>query len=316
MTSFPEIDFSIIIINYNLSKEIDNCLVSFKEVAKTINNFSYEIIIVDNNSPERDLVNIESKFKSEKITFHYLDENLGFGKGCNYGFKFARGKYVCFLNPDTIIIEDIFTPILKLYSEDKSVGIIGPKQQIRKPFFDFSAGFFPNMFFEVFALFGLNVFLEGFIIHWLTKINDKNIFNVDWILGACLFIRADIFKEINGFDNDYFMFFEEVDLCKRVTNKNYKIIYLPKLSMHHIGSVSGKKNYTLYTIRTYTSKFLFVSKNYKSIHKVIMKILLYLQIFSQIIIWSILFLANPNKSKQKISAFVQILKNGFKNKAS
>ncbi|MCB9247186.1 MAG: hypothetical protein H6613_00875 [Ignavibacteriales bacterium] len=153
------------------------------------------------------------------------------------------------------------------------------------------------------------------MVHWLTKINDKNIFNVDWILGACLFIRADIFKEINGFDKDYFMFFEEVDLCKRVSNKNYKIIYLPKLSIHHIGSVSGKKNYTLYTIRTYTSKFLFVSKNYISINKVIMKILLYLQIFSQIVIWSILFLVNPNKSKQKINAFVQLLKNGFKNNA-
>ncbi len=307
-----QIQLSIITINYNLSKEIEVCLNSLISVTKNLDNLNYEIIIVDNNSPEKGLKEVENKFQKKNISFYYLEKNLGFGKGCNYGYAKASGKYICFLNPDTIITEDIFTPILKLFSKDESIGIIGPKQQTRKPFFDFSAGYFPNVFFEIFALLGMNIFVEGFIIYTLAKFTKKQKLNVNWILGACLFIKSDTFESINGFDEDYFMFFEELDLCKRVANKNYKILYVPNLSITHIGSVSGKKDYSLYTKRTYKSKFIFLSKNYKSFNKFVMQLLLKLQLYSQIIIWTVLFPLNPNKSKQKLKAFLSLIIGGIK----
>ena len=117
---------------------------------------------------------------------------------------------------------------------------------MRKPFFDFSAGFYPNIFFELFNLFGIGVFFEGFIVYLLTRIKKNKVLQVDWILGASIFIKAELFNKIDGFDKEYFMFYEEVDLCKRVSNNGFKIVYYPKYSIHHIGSVSGKKtiNYT------------------------------------------------------------------------
>ena len=315
LSSSPKhIDLSIIIVNYNLAKEIENCLNSFLSIINSSEKIDYEIIIVDNNSPDKDLPEVEKKFVKDNIRFYYLHENLGFGKGNNFGFSNALGKYICFLNPDTIIKKEIFSQIINLFKDDKSIGIIGPKQQIRSPFFDFSAGFSPNIFFELFNLLGVGVFFEGFIMHFYKKFKSKEFFKVNWILGAAIFIRSELFRMINGFDKDYFMFFEEVDLCKRVSEKGLKIIYYPRLEIHHIGSVSAKKDYRLYAIRTYSSKYIYISKHYKSIHSLLMKFLLFAQLFSQITIWTILFPLNKQKSKQKLNAFFYLLKYKMKNK--
>ncbi len=307
-----QLDLSIIIINYNLAQEVENCLQSLMDKINSNINFTYEVIIVDNNSPDKRLLHVEKKFKIDGIHFYYLDKNLGFGKGCNYGFSKASGKYICFLNPDTIVTENIFPSVIKLFESDKKIGIIGPKQQIRSPFFDFSAGFSPNIFFELFNLLGLGIFVEGFIVFLCTKLKRGKPLKVNWILGAVIFISSELFNNINGFDKDYFMFFEEVDLCKRVSNKGYKIIYSPSLNIHHIGSVSGKKDYELYTIRTYSSKYIYISKNNSSVKKHMLKFFLFAQFFSQVIIWTILLPLNKKKSKEKLRAFFYLIKHRLK----
>lgn len=306
---------SVIIINYNLEEEINNCLNSLLKTLDKVEKLSqsFEIIIVDNNSPNKSLSLLEEKYKSEKIHFFYSEKNLGFGKGCNLGASKAKGEFLLFLNPDTIVEEDIFTTIIDLFKSEKKIGIIGPKQQTRKPFFDFSAGFYPNIFFELLNLFGLGVFFEGFLVNLLTKFSSKDFFNVYWILGAAIFIRKDLFDTIDGFDKDYFMFFEEVDLCRRVYRRGYKIVYYHKLKIHHIGSVSGKRNYFLYTVRTYASKYLFLTKHYKFPLKQILITLLHIQLISQIIIWSLLSPFSFDKSKQKIRSFLYLISHKLQN---
>lgn len=306
------VDLSVIIVNYNLAKEIENCLHSLLKIIDLPRRIDYEIIIVDNNSPDNNLPEVEKKFIKDNIHFYYLEENVGFGKGNNYGFSKATGKYIFFLNPDTIIKEEIFSQVIDLFEKDKTVGIIGPKQQIRAPFFDFSAGFSPNIFFELFNLIGVGVLLEGFIISLYTKLKRGKKIEVNWILGAAIFISSDLFNVVNGFDKDYFMFFEEVDLCKKVSDKGLKIIYCPQYEIHHIGSVSGKKDYSLYTIRTYSSKYIYISKHYKYVQRSLMQFLLFAQLFSQIIIWTFLFPVNKQKSKQKLDAFFYLLKHNMK----
>lgn len=303
---------SVIIVNYNLSKEIENCLNSILNVFNSSMKFDYEIIIVDNNSPDKSLPEVEKKFKQPNIKFYYLKNNVGFGGGNNLGFSKTSGKYICFLNPDTIINEEIFSQIIDLFNADGNIGIVGPQQQIRSPFFDFSAGFSPNILSELFNLVGIGVFLEGLLMYYYTKFKHEKYFKVNWILGAAIFIKADLFREINGFDKDYFMFFEEVDLCKRVINHGLNVIYTPQFKIYHIGSVSGKKDYRLYTIRTYSSKNIFISKHFKSYKKFVMKFLLLAQIISQIAIWFILWPIKKQKSNQKLSAFLYLLKNKLK----
>lgn len=306
---------SVIIINYNLEDEISNCLYSLLNTFSAIENFSdsFEIIILDNNSPNKKFSELKLKFNHPNIHFLNSDINLGFGKGCNLAASRAKGKYLLFLNPDTIVHKDIFSPILEFIESDNKIGIVGPKQQTRKPFFDFSAGFSPNLFFEFFNLFGAGVFLEGLIIYVLTKFSSKEYFDVNWILGAAIFIKKDLFEKVKGFNKDFFMFFEEVDLCKRVRNEGYRVIYFHKQEIRHIGSVSGKKNYFLYTIRTYASKNLYLKKHYKFPIKQLLILLLYIQLFSQILIWLLLSPLSFSKSKQKIKSFIYLIKHRMRN---
>jgi GT2 family glycosyltransferase len=304
-------DLSIIIVNYNLAKEIDNCLSSFLKVAESAIKFSFEIIVVDNNSFEKDIFEVEKKYQNDNIKFFYLESNLGFGKGCNFGFSKANGIVTCFLNPDTIIKEDIFTPIIDIINSDKKLGIVGPKQQLYKDFFDFSAGYSPNLFFEFLGLLGINIFFEGFVINLIKKFSKNKVLKVNWILGACIFIKSEIFKKVNGFDKDFFMFFEEVDLCKRVKNLGYEIKYYSMYSIYHIGSVSGKKDYFNYTIRTYESKYLYISKSFGLFKRKVYNLLLKSEMVVQIIIWSILYFKNKSKSTHKIRAYFYLLKKEF-----
>jgi len=311
--SEDSIDLSIIIINYNLAKEIEVCLLSLGKTLDTLSKLVYEVIIVDNNSPDKDLSFVEGKIRRSNIHFYYLDQNYGFGKGCNFGFTKAKGKAICFLNPDTVIDENIFDSIVNKLKNDESIGIIAPQQQFREPCFDFSAGFSPNIFFEICGLLGIGVFVEGMVVYFYTKYIKRELYDVRWVLGACFFMRAEVFKKVGGFDEDYFMFYEEVDLCKRILNLGLRVVYLPSAKIHHVGSVSGKKNYYLYTIRTYASKYIYISKHYKHIHKHFFTILLQLQMIIQTFIWIVLWPINSGKSKQKIKAFRYLFKNKLRN---
>jgi GT2 family glycosyltransferase len=311
--SEDSIDLSIIIINYNLAKEIEVCLLSLCKTLDTLSKLMYEVIVVDNNSPDKDLPFVEGKIRRSNIHFYYLDKNYGFGKGCNFGFTKAKGKYLCFLNPDTVINENIFDSILNRLKENVSIGIIAPQQQFRAPCFDFSAGFSPNIFFEICGLLGIGVFVEGMAVYFYTKYIKRELYDVRWVLGACFFMRAEVFRKVGGFDEDFFMFYEEVDLCKRILNSGLRVVYFPSAKIYHVGSVSGKKDYYLYTIRTYASKSIFISKHYKGIHKQIFIILLQLQMIVQTFIWIVLWPKNSEKSKQKIMAFRYLFKNKLRN---
>jgi len=309
ITSVKKLDLSIIIVNYNLAQEIGDCLNSLLKVMKSVNRLEYEVIIVDNNSPDGQLQLVEKEFTQDFFHFYYLEKNVGFGSGCNFGFEKANGSLICFLNPDTILKEDIFTSTIKVFNEDQTVGIIGPNQSIKKKIFDFSAGYNPTILLEIFNLFGLGIFVEGAYMHLKVFFNRNETLKVNWVLGACLIIRAQLFRSLHGFDKDYFMFYEEVDLCRRVLNKGLKVIYRPDLTINHIGSVSGKKDYSLYTIRTYASKYLYIKKHFSSMHLLVFNFLLHLQLFSQLIIWILLLPFNSLKAKQKIKAFIYLLTN-------
>ena len=140
------IDLSIIIINYNLSQEIENCLNSLLEKINTPKHWAYEIIIIDNDSPDGGLKETEKKFNGENIYFYYLNENLGFGKGCNYGFSKAKGDFICFLNPDTIIKEDIFNPMVELFKKINQLELQDHSNRLGSLFLIFPQGFIQTLF--------------------------------------------------------------------------------------------------------------------------------------------------------------------------
>ncbi len=300
---------SIIIINYNLSKEVENCINSVIVAAKEID---YEIILIDNHSEDETIIKIaEDIFRNpniKKMIFYRTEKNLGFGNACNLAVRKAEGKWLFFLNPDTVIKENIF-PKLKeeLENNHSSHGIIGLNVNEGK-YVDYSAGLFPNFMFEILNVVLLGRYFEAFYIK-LKKIfsTDKKL-KVQWVMGAALLIRKDLYNEINGFDPDYFLYFEEMDMCKRVWNKGLPVTYLSYIKIDHLGSAGSKKNYYFFTKMFYKGKLLFLKKHSTKSTFYIYRVLLFLTIINQIIFWWLLKFQNIDKSIGKIKAFREILK--------
>lgn len=221
-------DVSILIVNYNSFKLILQCIESIYQFTKGI---SYEIIVVDNNAPERDIDTI-NEFYSDIIYLKNL-ENRGFGSGNNFGAKYARGKYLFFLNPDTILLNNAIFKFYDFCERNIGVGIVGGNLYDAKLQPAFSCwSFLPGLLAEI----------DYLMLHKVGKfLGSVGDFNhsalpqeVGYISGADLFISKAIFDELHGFDEDFFMYYEETELTFRVKRMGYKVMSIPDAKIIHL----------------------------------------------------------------------------------
>lgn len=248
------IRISIIYVYYNTPKEITE---SIKSVSIATNN-NYEIIIINNNSPKK----LEVKKIEENIRVINNDKNFGFGYACNQGAKFAKGNYLLFINPDTIFSKGSIDILLKAFSESRNVGIVGPKM------IDANGKVLPTInskikFPHAIVIYSfLNKILKNNRIvekFWLKKVDRSKTQKVDVVSGACMMIEKKLFEKIGGFDERFFLYFEEQDLCLRVAKKGYKVIFHPSSEItHFIGrSLSNKEKIEKYFQK---SRYLYMKK--------------------------------------------------------
>ena len=188
-------------------------------------NINFEIIVV-NNSAEKineipNIILIESS------------KNLGFGKGQNRGAKNAKGDFLWILNSDTEIIDRGFRKVVDEIKKDEKIGVIGVRilGEYSKPQ-SWSAGIEPTIWHLIRNNFGFSASRKI----W----NSLKKREVDWVSGASLLVRRELFLKIGGFDEKFFMYFEDIDLCKRVRKAGYKVIYYPDFVIRHFGGKSFK----------------------------------------------------------------------------
>ncbi len=302
-----DIKYTIIIVNYNLTDEIENCV---RSILLYLNKSDYELIILDNNSIDRSILKIVDKMKimmGERFSFFQLDSNYGFGWACNYGSHKAKGEILFFLNPDTILTRDVLQDVYEVYSSKKDdVGVVGLRSS-QNNIIDYSAGYFPNMAVEALNIVSIGRYCEAIFVGCIQRVYNR--LNVHWIMGAAIFVKRELFISIGGFDEAFFLYFEEMDLCKRIYDLKRTNIYLPNISVNHIGSVSSKKNYYIFTKMFYKGKLLFINKHFHGVHKSILKNMVILHIYFQIFIWKYLNIKNIEKSNSKICAFRELLIN-------
>ena len=295
---------SFIIVNYNLSTEIKDCIDS---IYNRIVSLDYEIIIVDNNSFSEERILLRDATSSrDNLKVIYLQDNLGFGKASNIGAENSSGELLFFLNPDTRIIQNYFSLVEDIFKTRNGTAIIGLNVS-EGTLQDDSAASFPNVFIELLNL----IFLGNRLNFFFNAIKKKKVNNqpveVDWVTGACLLIKKRIFFELGGFNKAFFMFYEDMDLCFAAKKRGYKVIYLPEFRLFHQGSVSAKKNYYFFTKTYYKSKFVFFNKNYSGINLKIINFIILIQLATQMILWSFLYPKNPAKSRGKLKALKEML---------
>lgn len=222
---------SIIIVNYRVRKQIVECIYS---ILKSLKNVSFEIIVVDNEGDNK-LKKELSKFNNVK--YIKSNSNLGFGGGNNLGAKNSIGKYLFFLNPDTTITKSAIQELLNFYINNNNVGIVSPllinenlkpfSTQSKKELTPLNALFSFSLLRKLFI--DKSIYSDPFFKKW----DYKKPIESETIPGAAFMISRDLFDKINGFDENFFLYFEENDISKRVRQLGYKLFINPKSKIIH-----------------------------------------------------------------------------------
>jgi GT2 family glycosyltransferase len=262
------ISVSIIIVNYNLTEEIRKLLFSIKNFIKSID---YEVIVVDNNSTDRSVENLSAEFPEFK--FRLLSTNLGFGHANNVGAKIAIGKYLLLLNPDTYLLEDTPAKLFQFAENHPQFAVIGPRLIFPDRKFQVSYAKYPNIKQEIMYAVGL----IGFSLTMMYKIKDflcngKQFYEVDFVFGSCMFIRKVVYELVKGFDETYFLFTEETDLCYRIKNyQGFRVIYWKGTGIIHSKSLVTGKNIPERIKLSYESKLIFFKKHYSALRLLLLR---------------------------------------------
>ncbi|MFC3199214.1 glycosyltransferase family 2 protein [Parapedobacter deserti] len=257
-----DVQVSIIIVNYNTTALTLQCI---KSIRKMVLGIRYEIIVVDNHSSEGAVALLASR---KDITFIRNGENLGFGRGNNKGAECAKGKYFFFVNSDTYFVNDAAT-ILHTFMEEKGnerVGCCGGMLLTSDGKKQASYGNFPSVF-GVLSEIGLyRLYRKRFTDRLSIAVKDGavHVKEVDYITGADFFVRSAVFRQVGGFDPDFFLYFEETELAWRIRHAGFMSMWVPAARIVHLegGSTtdtSGK--WPLQKIRFFTqSRYLYFRK--------------------------------------------------------
>ncbi len=253
---------SVVIVNYNVKYFLEVCLHS---VVRALQGTHHEIIVVDNNSSDDSCALVREKFPTVLLVDN--KENLGFSKANNQAVAIATGEYILFLNPDTVVPEDYFIKTIQYLDTHPKAGAVGPKlidgkgqfaPDGKKSFPSFSVAFFKTT--GINKLFPKSAYFNKY---YAVHIGNDETAAVEVLSGCCMMVRSSLLKKIGGaFDEDYFMYCEDVDLCYRIQQAGYENVYYPEVSVIHYKGESTRKA-TLSYVRIFNQALItFVRKHY------------------------------------------------------
>lgn len=234
-----ETKLSIVIVSWNVRKDLEGCLLSIQTNPPSQ---SFETIVVDNASVDGSAAMVEENFSGARLIAN--DKNRGFAAANNQGIDVSKGQYILLLNPDTVVHSGALDTLVEFMDQNADVGACGPKllngdgsiQRSVRHFPSFRGALYRHTIFR-----SLYVFRTAYRQWMMKDFDSSEKTEVDQIMGAALFVRKTILEEIGNLDENYFMYYEEVDLCYRIRMRGWKIIFLPDAMITHYGGHSSKQ---------------------------------------------------------------------------
>lgn len=252
---------SVIILNYNVRYFLEQCVLS---VQKALENIDSEIIVVDNNSSDDSCEMMKQRFPNIKLIEN--KENSGFPKGNNIGVAIAQGEYICILNPDTVVAEDTFIKVLAFAEKQTNLGIVGVK------LIDGTGNFLPESkrgvptpfvaFTKILGLYKLLPNSKMLGKYYAQHLNENQTGTVDILVGAFMVLQRDLYLEVGGFDENCFMYSDDIDLSYMVLKKGKSNYYFHETSVIHYKGESTVKDGT-YMKRFQEAMHFFYNKHFK-----------------------------------------------------
>ncbi|MET0462700.1 MAG: glycosyltransferase [Chitinophagaceae bacterium] len=254
-------DLSVIIVNYNVKYFLEQCLFSVQEASRGLD---VEMIVVDNHSTDNSLSYLQAKFPT--VRFISNAENRGFAQACNQGLRLASGRYILFLNPDTILPEDCFHKSIEYFQNTPGAGALGIKM------IDGSGNFlreskrsFPSPLTSFYKLTGLaSLFPRSkvFARYHLGNLDENKNHVVDVLAGAFMLIKKEVLDLAGSFDETFFMYGEDVDLSYRIQKAGFENHYFAGATIIHFKGESTKRGSMNYVRMFYQAMSIFVRKHY------------------------------------------------------
>ncbi|MDO5848644.1 MAG: glycosyltransferase family 2 protein [Methanobrevibacter sp.] len=266
-------DLSVIIVNYNtfeLTRDTINSILKYDYP------FTVEIIVTDNNSTDDSLSKLKNFFKDTSVKFIKSDENLGFAAGNNIAIKQSKGRYILLLNSDTIIKKNTLENIYNYMEKHQDVGAVGCKVLLENGELDKACKrSFPNP---------ANAFSRLFYIktnhndYNLDNLDDDGIYEIDCLTGAFMFIRREALQDSGLLDETFFMYGEDIDLCYRIKQNGWKIIYYGQSEILHYKGASSKKQKSKLIYEFYRAMYIYYKKHLYNDNSFFMNITVFLGI--------------------------------------
>ncbi len=254
------LDLSIIIVNYNVKHYLRECLQSIYRSTKEIN---FEITVVDNNSTDGSVDMVKSEFLGVKLIENC--QNLGFAKATNQGLRENKGRYVLLLNPDTIVLPNALDRMVEFMEANFHAGALGCKLLYPDGRLQPSCRSFPTLTTAFFENTGLEkLFLRNRIIgrHRIGHWDYNDIREVDQPMGSALMVRREAITQAGLMDEQFHMYYEDVDWCFRIKKRGWKIYFIPLAQIIHYGGQSAWPNMPKMKIQRYKSRHKFFRKHY------------------------------------------------------
>lgn len=230
MIDLKQVD--IIMVNFNST---DSAIESIKSFERVTNKLKFNIVVVDNAS-EDDPGRL-SLFPHVSCLFNTT--NVGYSRAINHALKLGQSPYVIIINPDTLILNGFIDGVIQFLQANKDVGVVGPKILDADGSLQGSARRFPSVWTSLFGRRSplTKIFPNNSITQRefpCFKNDGEDFLNVDWVSGACMVIRRNVLEAVGGFDTRFFLYWEDTDVCRRIKEKGYRIVYYRQAMVRHI----------------------------------------------------------------------------------
>lgn len=255
-----QLDLSIIIVSWNVRDLLARAI---ECVYATTRKSSFEIIVVDNCSSDGSVAMLSGRFPQVRLIAN--SENVGFGRANNQGLALARGRHLLLLNPDAFVHAGTVDRLVEFMDAQPDAGSAGPRLRYEDGRLQRSVTAFPTLLTELWTTFGLDRAFPGSPVFGRYKqtfwaMDDLR--PVDSLMGACLILRRAVIDRIGLFDEQFFMYSEEVDLCYRLRQAGWRNYFLPDVEATHIWGGSSQRVPAATFLRLFQSRVQFFRKHY------------------------------------------------------
>ncbi|WP_025847887.1 glycosyltransferase family 2 protein [Paenibacillus ehimensis] len=267
-------DLSIIILNYNTRELTLNCL---KSIHLSQTTYTYEVILIDNNSMDNSVEAIRKAFPSVHLICN--DVNVGYSKANNQGMRVAKGRYVLLLNSDTVIQQDTLHTMIQFMEQDENIGAAGCKVVLPDGTLDKACRRgFPTPSASFYYAFGFSKLFPDnprFNQYQLTHLDQDKDYPVDCLVGAFMMVRREAIDQVGMLDEQFFMYGEDIDWCYRIKQGGWNIYYYPYTQITHYKGASSRRKPFKIIYEFHRAMYLFHQKHYRMNYSFFVNCLVY-----------------------------------------